>query len=85
MSPRSTSDFHRVEGVLPHLGQADHRLQLGAVAFLQGGEAELAGVAGEHHPAGDADDVAGLGVGGQVGVGGADLGEACGCARTSTG
>ena len=67
-----------VEGFLPHLGQADHRLQLGAVAVLQGGEAELAGVAGEHHPAGDADDVAGLGVGGQVGIGGANLGEGVG-------
>ena len=67
-----------VEGFLSDLGQADHHLQLGAVAFLQGGEAELAGVACEHDPACDADDVAGLGVDGQVGIGGADLGEGVG-------
>ena len=65
-----------VQGVLPHLGQADHRLQLGAVAFLEGGEAELARVACEHHPSGNADRVSGLCVGWQVGVGSADLGEA---------
>jgi hypothetical protein len=54
-------------------GQADHRLQLGAVALLQGGETQLAGIADEDHPAGDADQVTGRGVDGQVGVLGADL------------
>ncbi len=67
-----------VKGFLPHIGQADHGLQLRAVAFLQGGEAELAGIAREHHPSGNADHVAGRGVDGQVGIGGANLGEGVG-------
>src|SRR6185312_16400748 len=55
--------------------QGEHGLQLGAVAIPQGGEAELAGVAYEDHPAGDRHLVAGGGVGGQVRVLRADLGE----------
>ena len=37
------------------LSQGEHDLQLGAVAFLQGGEAQLAGVALEHNAAGNGD------------------------------
>ena len=64
-----------LQGVLTHPGQADHRLKLDTVAFLQGGEAELSRVAGEHHPAGDPDDLAGRRVGLEIGVGGSDLGQ----------
>ena len=67
-----------VERLLADLVQADHHLQVGAVAVLQRGKAQFAGVAGEHHPAGDADDVLGRGVDRQVGVGGADLGQRVG-------
>ena len=48
------------QGVLPHLGQRQHGLHLGAVALLQAGEGELAGVAHEDDAAGDADLVGGL-------------------------
>ena len=75
MSPRSTSAFHDVQRLLPDPVQADHHLQLGAVALLQCRETQLAGVAGEHDAARDADDVTGLGVGLEVGVGGANLGQ----------
>ena len=64
-----------LQRLIAHPGQADHHLQLRPVALLQGGEAQLAGIAGEHHPAGDAYDVAGGGIGDQVRVGGTDLGE----------
>ncbi len=64
----------RVQRLLTHLGQADHRLQLGAVALLQRREAQLAGIPGEHDPARDTDDLAGLGVRGQVRVGAAQFG-----------
>ena len=56
-------------------GQTDHRLQLSSIALLKGGEAQLSGVPGEHHPAGDADVLSGGGVGHQIGVGGTDLGQ----------
>ena len=57
--------------LLADLGQGEHHLQpdagvLQRQALLQRGEAELAGVADEHHPAGDADDVVGLLAGLQV-------------------
>ena len=58
--------------------EADHRLQLGAVAVLQRREAQLAGVAGKHHATGDTDELTGLGVGRQVGIGLSDLGERVG-------
>jgi len=58
----------RGQGILADAGQAEHRLQLGAVAVAQGREAQLAAVAQEHHPAGDADQLAGRGVDGQVRV-----------------
>lgn len=67
-----------VECLLAHLSEADHHLQLGAVALLQGREAQLARVAGKHHAAGDPDDLAGRGVGGQVGVGAAQFGQRVG-------
>ena len=73
MSPISTSAFHCVECLLADAGETEHDLQLGAVAFLEGGEAQLARVAGEHHPAGDADDVTGGRIGRQLGIGGANL------------
>ena len=62
-----------VKRFLADAGEAEHHLQLGAVAFLECGETQLARVAGEHHPAGDTDDVTGGRIGRQVGVGGADL------------
>ena len=48
------------ERLLADLGQAEHHLEPGAGTLLKGGEAELAGVADEDHPAGDPDDVLGL-------------------------
>ncbi len=69
----------RVERFLSDAVEADHHLQLGAVALLQCGETQLSGVAGEHHPTGDADDLAGLGVGRQVRVGLRGSRRACGC------
>ena len=68
----------RVERFLPDAVEADHHLQLGAVALLQCRETQLSGVAGKHHPTGDADDLAGLGVGGQVRIGLPDLGQRVG-------
>ena len=85
MSPRSTSAFHASSDSWPTLVEADHHLQLGAVALLQCREAQLSGVAGEHHPAGDADDVAGLGVGRQVGIGLRGSRRGCGCAAPRPG
>ncbi len=61
-----------------HARQAQHRLQLGAVALAQRRETQLAGVALEDHPAGDADPVAGGGVRRQVRMGGADLAQGVG-------
>ena len=58
--------------------EADHRLQLRAVALLQRGEAQLAFVAQEDHASAHADVLSGLGTGLEVGVGGADLTEAVG-------
>ena len=55
-----------VEGLLAHIGQGEHRLDLGAIAGPQGREAQLAGVAHEHHPTSDADDNRGLGIHRQV-------------------
>ena len=76
------AEVHRglpgVQRFLAHAGEADHGLQLGAIALLQGGETELAGVAGENHPPGDADDLAGGGVGRQVRMSGADFGQGVG-------
>jgi hypothetical protein len=46
--------------LLAHLGEAEHDLQPGADALLEGGEGELAGGAHEDHAAGDPDDVLGL-------------------------
>ena len=57
--------------------EGEHRLQL-ARALAQRGEAELAGVADEDHPAGDTDLDAGLRTRGHVRVGRADLGEGVG-------
>ncbi len=62
------------QGLLADPVAGEHHLQLG-VALAQGGEAELAGVAEEDDPAGDADLLAGHGVRLQVGVGGADGGQ----------
>ncbi len=64
-----------LECLLAHAGEADHHLQLGAVAVLQRGETQLARVAGEHDPAGDAHVDTGLGVRCQLGIRGADLGQ----------
>jgi hypothetical protein len=50
--------FPEGEGVLAHRGKRDHGLDAAAVARLQRGEAELAGVAEVHDAAGDADHVA---------------------------
>ena len=54
-SPRSTRRFHSSSALGADPVEREHRLQLGAVAVPQGGEAELAGVADEDHPAGDRD------------------------------
>ena len=67
-----------VERFLSDAVEADHHLQLGPVALLQCREAQLSGVTGKHHPTGDTDDLAGLGVGRQVWVGCADLGQGVG-------
>ena len=67
--------------LLAHPVEADHRLQLGAVAVLQGGETQFALVAQEDDASGDAGHIAGLGAGFEVGVGGADLREAVGAVQ----
>ena len=67
-----------VERFLTDLVEADHHLQVGAVAVLECREAQFSGVAREDHPARDADDVIGRGVDRQVGVGGADLSQGVG-------
>ena len=61
--------------LLTHAVQADHGLQLRAVTFLKCCEAQLPGVADEDHPAGDADDLTCLGVGLEVWVLRAELGQ----------
>jgi hypothetical protein len=55
--------------------EAQHRLQAGAVALLQGGETELAGVADVHDPTGHPDDVVGLRACLEVAMALTDLGE----------
>ena len=67
-----------VERFLADAVEADHHLQVGAVTFLKCREAELSGVAGKHHPARNADELAGLGVGLQVWICLADLGKRVG-------
>ena len=54
------------ERLLADVGQAQHHLDLGAVALPQAGEAELAGVALEDDAAGDRHLLAGVGVGLEV-------------------
>ena len=75
-------DVAEVDGGLPAVqpvgadaGQTDHHLQLRSIALLKGGEAQLSGVSGEHHPTGHADVLSGGGVGHQIRVGGTDLGQ----------
>jgi hypothetical protein len=51
---------------------------LRAVAVLECREAQFSGVPQEDHPAGDADDVTGRGVGLQIGVCGSDLSQGVG-------
>ena len=75
MSPRSTSRLPGVERFLSDAVEADHHLQLGPVALLQCRETQLSGVTGKHHPTGDTDDLAGLGVGRQLWIRLPDLGE----------
>ena len=62
------------ERVLTRRVGGEHDLQPLA-AFLQRREDQLAGDAVEHHPAGDPDDLAGLGVGLESGEAGAQLGQ----------
>ena len=62
------------ERVEPRRVGGEHHLQPLA-ALLQGREDELAGIAVQHHPAGDADDLAGLCVGSEVGKARPELGE----------
>ncbi len=75
------------ERLLADVGQRQHHLQLGAVALAQPDEAQLAGVAQEHHAAGDRDLVTGVGVGLERldVVRRPDLAPACGCARPPRG
>ena len=47
------------QGFFAHAGQRNHGLDAGAVTLLQGGEAELAGVADEDDASGHTNDVAG--------------------------
>ena len=54
--------------------QGDHDLDV-AGAVPDGGEAQLPAGPGQHHPAGDADPVPGVGVRLQIGVAGPDLGD----------
>ena len=68
----------RGQRVLAHLGEAEHDLQAGADALLQGGEGELAGVPDEDDAAGDPDDVLRLLTGLQPAPLLADLGEGVG-------
>ena len=68
----------RLQGLFADTCEADHHLQLGAVAVLQRREAQLSRVTGEHHAPRDADDLTAPGVGGQFGVGGADLSQCVG-------
>ena len=56
------------ELLLTDVGEREHRLDLGAVTGPQGREAELAGVAGEDHPPGDADPLTRRSVDGQIRV-----------------
>src|SRR5699024_11038936 len=62
-APLGEDDVSQVDLRLPavqrfraDLGLGEHALQLGAVAVLQGGEGQLAGIADEHHAASHADD-----------------------------
>ena len=59
----STSALNVGQRLLADVGEREHHLELGAVALAQPGEAELAGVAQEDHPAGDRDLLAGVVVG----------------------
>ena len=84
-SPRSTSAFQSASRSSPDLVEREHRLDLGAVARAQRREAELAGVADEDDATGDRDDVAGRGVGLEVGVRRAHLRRSCGSAGRAPG
>ena len=64
-SPRSTSAFQSASACSPDPVERHHHLDL-AGAVPHGSEAELAAVAGEHDPPGDADYLAGGRIGGQV-------------------
>ena len=74
-SPRSTSDLKAASDSSPTVREAQHDLEAVALAVLDGREAQLAGVADEHDPPGDADDVLGLLAVVESGVRGADLGD----------
>ena len=60
LSPRSTRAFQSARACSPTSAEAEHHLELRADALLQRGEAELAGLADEDDPTGNADDVVGL-------------------------
>jgi hypothetical protein len=49
-----------VQRLLPHLGETQHDLEPGPGPLLEGGEAQLSGVADEDDAAGDPDDVRGF-------------------------
>ncbi len=65
----------RLELLLAHLGEGEHDLEPFALPVLERGEAELAGVALEDHPPGDAHHVVGLLPRLEARVRGADLRE----------
>ena len=65
----------QVEGLLADLGETHHRLDARAVTRLDGGEAQLAGVAQVHDAAREADGLPGGRVGLEALVGGADGGD----------
>ena len=68
----------RIQRVLTHTVEADHRLELGAITLLQRCEAQLPGVPGEDHAARDSDDLPALGVDREVGMLRAEFGQGVG-------
>ena len=70
--------LERLERLLSDLRQREHRLEPAALTVLERREAELAGVALEHHAPCDADHGVGLLTGLQLAVLGADRGDRVG-------
>ena len=76
--PQIHIGFEGRQGRFPDLGQGQHHLQPGPVAFLESSETKFPPGTHQHHATGHADLVRGLFSGGQIGIGSPQLRQSVG-------